>query len=112
MFRAAREGKQRLASKENGSRRAGPRHEGSSSAANNVTSRANARALIKQFGRDGAVILPGMRESILETLSFLEAGDQQFRWAWSHPDLLGAASDGQIVALRCSFAVFSAETGA
>jgi Protein of unknown function (DUF3102) len=72
MFRAAKATK-RPAGKQtqNESRRAGVRHEGSSPA-NDETARANARALMKQFGRDGAVVLLGMRENILETLSFLE----------------------------------------
>jgi hypothetical protein len=72
MFRAAKAA-ERLAGNEtpNKSRRPRPRHEGSS-AANNESARVNARALVKQFGRDGAVLLLAMRENILETLSFLE----------------------------------------
>jgi hypothetical protein len=60
MFRAAKAAK-RVAGKKtrNESRRA-------------VAGRANARAIIKQFGRDGAVMLLAMRENIHETLSFLE----------------------------------------
>jgi hypothetical protein len=60
MFRAAKAAKG-LAGKEtpNESRRA-------------IAGRANAGAIIKHFGRDGAVMLLAMRENIRETLSFLE----------------------------------------
>jgi hypothetical protein len=60
MFRAAKAAEQVAGKKtRNESRRA-------------VAARANARAIIKQFGRDGAVMLLAMRENIHETLSFLE----------------------------------------
>jgi Protein of unknown function (DUF3102) len=69
--------RKRLASREteNKGRRAGlPRGEASSTRgdANNAIARANARALMSKFGRSGSVVLLGMRENILETLSFLE----------------------------------------
>jgi hypothetical protein len=73
MFRAAKAAERPTGKQtQNKLRRAGLRHEGSSSPANDETARANARALMKQFGRDGAVVLLGMRENVLETLSFLE----------------------------------------
>jgi hypothetical protein len=40
--------------------------------AKNEMARANARAIVKRFGRDGAAFILGMRDNILETLSFLE----------------------------------------
>jgi Protein of unknown function (DUF3102) len=69
--------KRRVASKKNEGkgRRAGPPHEGASLAqekANNEITKANARAIMKQFGRNGTVFLLEMRENILEALSFLE----------------------------------------
>jgi hypothetical protein len=60
LFRAAKAAKQLAGNQSpNKSRRA-------------VTARANARVLLKQFGRDGVVILLAMRENIRETLTFLE----------------------------------------
>jgi DUF3102 family protein len=38
----------------------------------NEIARANARAIIERFGRDGAALLVGMRENFLETLSYVE----------------------------------------
>jgi hypothetical protein len=40
--------------------------------AKKAIAKANAQAIVKQFGRDGAVFLLGMRDNILETLSFLD----------------------------------------
>jgi len=56
-------------------RRAGPQHEGPLPAreeAKNEIAKANARAIMKEFGRNGAVLLLGIRDNILETLTFLE----------------------------------------
>jgi hypothetical protein len=76
MFGAAKDRKHQVASKETGDkrRRLGPQHEGPSAReeAKNEIAKANARAIMKEFGRNGAVLLLGMRENLLETLSFLE----------------------------------------
>jgi hypothetical protein len=77
MLRAAKDRKRQVASKETAEkgRRAGPQHEGPSPAreeAKNEIAKANARAIMNEFGRNGAVLLLGMRENLLETLSFLE----------------------------------------
>jgi hypothetical protein len=74
MFRAAKGAPGCNGTQDKG-RRVGPQHEGPSPAraeAKYEIAKANARAIMKEFGRNGAILLLGIRDNIVETLTFLE----------------------------------------